>query len=98
LLISFLKGSIIFTADLARALCDAGIATEIEFMKLSSYDGTKSTGKVSFSNGPIDAVLEKCVNRIVEDFLDTGRTLKLLIDMISDRRKAKGNAKKETPA
>jgi hypoxanthine phosphoribosyltransferase len=99
LLICVLKGSIIFTADLARALCDAGIATEIEFMKLSSYDGTKSTGKVSFSNGPIDAVLEKCVNRhvvIVEDILDTGRTLKLLIDMISDRQKAKGNAKKSS--
>eukprot|EP00658_Telonema_sp_P-2_P072289 TRINITY_DN61445_c0_g1_i1.p1 TRINITY_DN61445_c0_g1~~TRINITY_DN61445_c0_g1_i1.p1 ORF type:complete len:246 (+),score=50.56 TRINITY_DN61445_c0_g1_i1:268-1005(+) len=100
LLICVLKGSIIFTADLARALCDAGIATEIEFMKLSSYEGgTKSTGKVTITGGPIDAVLEKCVNRhvvIVEDILDTGRTLTLLIDMIGERQKAKGSALKSS--
>lgn len=95
LLICVLKGSIIFTADLARALNDAGLATEIEFLKLSSYEGTQSTGKVAVTGGPVDAVMEKCVNRhviVVEDILDTGRTFKVLLDLIGSRQKASGSA------
>jgi hypothetical protein len=47
LVVSILKGSFVFAADLIRALHTAGLAPEVEFISLSSYrTGTTSTGKV----------------------------------------------------
>ncbi len=47
LVVSILKGSFVFAADLIRALHGAGLAPEVEFISLSSYKtGTTSTGKV----------------------------------------------------
>lgn len=74
--ICILNGSFMFTADLVRA---ANIECEIAFMKVSSYEGTSSTGLVKTIYG-IDVPLENRHIIIVEDIVDTGRTMKKLLD------------------
>ncbi|MEN0045937.1 MAG: hypoxanthine phosphoribosyltransferase [Bacteroidota bacterium] len=73
--ICILNGSFMFTADLVRA---ANIECEIAFMKVSSYEGTSSTGVVKTIYG-IDVPLENRNIIIVEDIVDTGRTMKKLL-------------------
>ncbi|MEM8524142.1 MAG: hypoxanthine phosphoribosyltransferase [Bacteroidota bacterium] len=73
--ICILNGSFMFTADLVRA---ANIECEIAFMKVSSYEGTSSTGTVKTIYG-IDVPLENRHIIIVEDIVDTGRTMKKLL-------------------
>lgn len=73
-----LNGSFIFTADLVRA---ANIECEIAFMKLSSYKGTSSTGDVKTILN-LQIPIENRPVIIVEDIVDTGRTMqKLLTDL-----------------
>lgn len=69
--ISILNGAFIFLADLVRA-CD--LNCEITFVKLSSYEGVKSTGKVATVIG-IDIDLKGKDVIVVEDIIDTGETL-----------------------
>ncbi len=71
LLISVLNGSFIFAADLFKQLI---IEAEISFIKLASYQGTKSTGKVITAIGLDTSVLNRDVI-ILEDIIDTGKTL-----------------------
>jgi len=73
--ICVLNGSFMFTADLVRA---ANIECEIAFMKVSSYEGTSSTGVVKTIYN-IDISLENRHIIIVEDIVDTGRTMKKLL-------------------
>jgi len=83
--ISVLKGSFIFTADLIRALHRAGIEPEIDFLKLSSYgEGTESSGemKILFDLSANVAGREVLV---VDDILDTGRTLSFARNLINER-------------
>ena len=71
LVIGVLKGSVIFVSDLVRNI---SIPCEIDFMSVSSYDGTESIGDVRILK---DMDLS-CKNRsilVVEDIIDTGRTL-----------------------
>lgn len=75
LLVSILKGAFVFLSDLARAI---SIPCEIGFMQAQSYfEGTSSTGTVN-----ITLDLTQDISRyhviIVEDIIDTGRTLKLV--------------------
>ncbi len=82
LLVSILKGAFIFLADLCRAV---SVPCEIGFMAASSYySGTESTGKVD-----ITLDLSQDISRyhviIVEDIIDTGRTLKDISDMLRKR-------------
>ncbi|MDR0861558.1 MAG: hypoxanthine phosphoribosyltransferase [Oscillospiraceae bacterium] len=75
ILLGILKGSFIFLADLARTL---HIPCEIQFMKASSYgSGTSSSGTVNLTPGLTVEVSGRHV-LIVEDILDSGRTLELL--------------------
>ena len=83
LLVSVLKGSFIFLADLAR---EVTVPCEIGFMCVKSYyEGTASTGTVQ-----IVMDLEQDVSNyhvvIVEDIVDTGRTLRQLTDMFAGKK------------
>lgn len=82
LLVSILSGAFIFMADLCRSIT---IPCEIAFMKAKSYyDGTVSSGEVSF---PLD--LNQDISKyhviIVEDIVDTGRTLKAVVEKLKER-------------
>jgi hypoxanthine phosphoribosyltransferase len=82
LLLGTLKGAVPFIADLARAI---HLPLEIDYMAVASYgDSTTSSGIVRIIKdleGPID---QKHV-LIVEDIIDSGLTLRYLIDMLKRR-------------
>ena len=85
-LVCVLKGSVMFTVDLAKRL---KMPVKMEFMRLSSYgSGTVSTGKVS----EVDVSLSNLDGKnvlIVEDIIDTGHTAKFLTDFINNNFKTK---------
>lgn len=76
-----LKGSIIFTADLIRRMKTRVI---LDFMRVSSYDGTASTGNITFKNDLSEDVTGKHL-MIIEDIIDTGKTLRSVIDKLWER-------------
>ena len=81
LLLGVLNGSFIFAADLMREMT---IPCEISFVKLASYQGVLSTGKVK----EIIGINENLSGRdivIVEDIVDTGRTMKQMVDSLATR-------------
>lgn len=81
LLVSVLKGGVVFMADLMRNItCDC----KIDFLSVSSYNGTKTTGHVSFKKD-LDLNPEGCDILIVEDILDSGLTLTYLKKVLMDR-------------
>lgn len=81
-LVSVLKGSVVFMADLMRAI---DIPCSIDFMVVSSYgSGTESSGVVKIIKD-LDADLRGVDLLIVEDILDTGRTLASLIKILKMR-------------
>ncbi|MDP9229590.1 MAG: hypoxanthine phosphoribosyltransferase [Bacteroidota bacterium] len=71
LFIAILNGSFMFAADLFKNLT---IDAEICFIKLASYKGMRSTGKIITSIGLDDDLFGKDVI-IIEDIVDTGKTL-----------------------
>lgn len=79
-LVVVLKGALFFAADLARQI---GVPLRLEFIKLSSYKGTSSTGTVTVTKELDGAIAGKHV-LVVEDIVDTGLTLKFLLDYLSD--------------
>ena len=83
-LISILKGSFIFMADLARAL--KRHSTRIEFMGISSYGNQKSSsGQVKVTRD-LDADIEGQHVLIVEDIVDSGLTMSYLTRLLAQRR------------
>jgi hypoxanthine phosphoribosyltransferase len=75
LVVSILKGSFVFAADLIRALHEVGLAPEVEFISLSSYNaGTVSSGKVRLARDVESDVKGRDV-LIIDDILESGRTL-----------------------
>ncbi len=82
LLVSILKGAFVFMADLCRAVT---VPCEIGFMCAKSYyEGTVSTGVVKITMD-IDQDVSKYHVVIVEDIIDTGRTLKDVTKMLQMR-------------
>ena len=82
-LISILKGSFIFMADLARALKRPNI--RIEFMAISSYGAEKTTsGQVKLTRD-LDVNIEGQNVLIVEDIIDSGVTLNYLTRLLKQR-------------
>src|SRR5579863_1063039 len=71
LFIAILNGSFIFAADLFKLIT---MEAEISFIKLASYKGIKTSGKVVTAIG-LDADLHKREVIIIEDIVDTGKTL-----------------------
>jgi len=83
--ISVLKGSFIFTADLIRALHRARLQPEIDFLKLSSYgEGTESSGEMNILFDLSANVAGREV-LVVDDILDTGRTLSFARNLLNER-------------
>lgn len=82
LLVSILKGSFMFLADLCRAI---EIPCEVAFMSASSYgDGTVSSGNVKIKLD-IDRDISKYHVIIAEDIIDSGRTLTSICELLRER-------------
>lgn len=82
LLVSILKGSVIIMADLMREI---KIPAEIDFMAVSSYnDDVKTSGTVKIIKD-LDRDIAGYDVLIVEDILDSGRTLSYLMEILSAR-------------
>ncbi len=85
LVVAIMKGSFMFAADLIRALHRIGMQPQVEFMHLSSYKtGTVSTGKVDILRD-IDSPVQGRDVLIVDDILESGRTLAFAKDLIMAR-------------
>ncbi|MGB4399213.1 MAG: hypoxanthine phosphoribosyltransferase [Daejeonella sp.] len=76
--VGVLNGSFIFLADLIKEI---DISSEVTFVKVSSYDGEKSTGKIKKEIGLQMSLKDRDVV-IVEDIVDSGETLRYILDMI----------------
>ena len=84
LFIAILNGSFIFASDLFKELT---IEAEICFIKLASYKGTKSTGHVITAIGlDIDLIGRDVV--IIEDIVDTGKTLSQFLPQLQHQQPA----------
>ena len=89
LVIAVLKGSFVFAADLIRAMHTKGIAPEIDFLTLSSYRKSKvSTGQVAILRD-LDLDVENRNVLLIDDILESGRTLAFAKDLLSARGAAK---------
>jgi hypoxanthine phosphoribosyltransferase len=78
-LLALLKGSVVFVADLLRAI---DIPVRLDFAWVSSYgDGTESSGEIQIRVFP-DGELAGRTVLIVDDILDTGRTLSRVVERI----------------
>lgn len=85
MLISVLRGSYIFMADLTRAI---DLDVTVDFMAVSSYGaGTVSSGQVEIKKDLSDSIEGRDLI-IVEDILDSGNTLYYLMDVLRARRPA----------
>lgn len=84
LFLGVLNGAFIFAADLLREIT---IPCEISFVKLASYQGIMSTGKVKEVMGINEDLTGRTVI-IIEDIVDTGRTMKQMIESLGTRNPA----------
>ena len=83
MLVSVLKGSVVFMADLMRAI---DINCKIDFMCVSSYgSGTQTSGEVRLIKD-LSTPLEGCDLLIVEDILDSGMTLDYITRILKERK------------
>lgn len=80
--IGILKGSAIFMCELAKNI-KANVA--LDFMDVSSYDGKESTGHVRINKDIRDSIEGKDVI-IVEDIIDTGRTLSYVREYLKQKK------------
>lgn len=85
LVVVVLKGSFVFAADLIRALERQGASAQVDFITLSSYGaGTESSGTVTLTHG-LDEDVEGRPVLIVDDVLESGRTLAFACDTLRSR-------------
>ena len=81
LLLGVLNGAFVFAADLMREMT---IPCEISFVKLASYQGVTSTGKVKEVLGINESLTGRHIV-IVEDIVDTGRTMRQMVESLGTR-------------
>jgi len=79
ILIGILNGSFIFMSDLIRQL---NIDCEIDFIKISSYEGKKSIGNINMTKG-LDLDIKDRSVIIIEDIIDSGKSINYIYDYIS---------------
>ncbi len=79
--IGVLKGAFIFMADLTRAI-DLPVSTD--FIQVSSYGGSSSSGKITLVSSPSQSIEDRHV-LLVEDIIDTGLTMQWLAQHFSDQ-------------
>ncbi len=84
LLLAVLNGSFVFAADLMRMIT---VPCEISFVKLASYQGTTSTGKITEVLGINEDITGRTVI-IVEDIVESGLTMKRMIETLGTRNPA----------
>lgn len=83
IIITILKGSLIFASDLMRKI---ELPLELEFMKVSSYGaGTKNSGEIKIHLDLMRENLEQYDLLIIEDIVDSGRTLSRLTQLLKNR-------------
>ncbi len=89
LVVAVLKGSFMFVADLIRAMHRAGMSPQVEFVHLSSYrNATVSSGQVEILRDVQSDVRGREV-LLVDDILESGRTLAFAKDLLAARGAAK---------
>ncbi len=81
IILGVLKGAFIAISDLAKNL---NIDVSFEFMSISSYEGSESTGQIKIEKD-LDVDIDGKNILIVEDIFDTGLTLSSLIDILESR-------------
>jgi hypoxanthine phosphoribosyltransferase len=85
LVVSVLKGSFVFAADLIRALSRAGADWSMDFLTLSSYGtGTETSGRVRVVRDIVDDVRHREV-LLVDDILESGFTLSFAKKLLQER-------------
>ncbi|MBR3307854.1 MAG: hypoxanthine phosphoribosyltransferase [Lachnospiraceae bacterium] len=84
-LVSVLKGGVFFTCELAKRIT---IPVTIDFMSVSSYGDEKSSSGVVRIVKDLDETLEAKDVMVVEDIVDSGRTLSYLLKMLQGRKPA----------
>ena len=85
LVVSVLKGSFVFAADLIRALSRAGADWSMDFLTLSSYGaGTETTGNVRIVRDIVDDVRGRDV-LLIDDILESGFTLTFARNLMRER-------------
>ena len=81
--VCILKGSVFFTCELAKRIT---VPVSLDFMSVSSYgDGTNSSGIVKIAKD-LDETLEGKDVIVIEDIIDSGRTLHYLLDVLQKRQ------------
>lgn len=84
LLLAMLNGSFVFAADLIREI---NVPCEIQFVKMSSYQGTASTGNVKQLIGLNEDIKGRTVI-IVEDIVESGLTMQKLLETLREKEPA----------
>jgi hypoxanthine phosphoribosyltransferase len=84
LVVSILKGSFVFAADLIRAMHDAGLAPEVEFITISSYGAGTVAGEIKVLRDIDNNVAERDII-LIDDILESGNTLKFTRDLFLGR-------------
>jgi hypoxanthine phosphoribosyltransferase len=84
LVISILKGSFVFAADLIRALHDTGLSPEVEFIFISSYGAGTVSGEVRVLR-EIDNEVKGRDVLLIDDILESGKTLTFTRDLMLSR-------------
>jgi len=81
LILVTLNGAIVFASDLLKQLQFSSV---LSCIKLSSYEGTKSTDNMKMLIGLNEDVKDKRV-LIIEDIVDTGKTYQTLVDLLNEK-------------
>ena len=79
--VGILKGSVMFMTELAK---NVKSNVQLDFMDVSSYEGTESTGNIKINKDIRDSIEGKDVI-IVEDIIDTGRTLTYVLEYLKQK-------------